>query len=156
MTVPTLNHYRIVAQYNLKNEFAGYVKPYQLRAAIRNQVELYLRDEPLPEENHHRVEMSLVLTGAGDTSPAFRAASTVEAIVIVASSMQAQDVSDTLRTEVAGALLGMLRSNLSTLLLGTGFPALVLPPLDVSALRNLPASPEASSSGTGNSPSLTA
>lgn len=141
MTVQTFNHYRIVAQYNLKNEFSAFVKPYKLRQAFRNDVGLYLQDEPLPEADHFRVEMTIRLEGKNDDGLVYFASSTVEAIVVLASGMEPKDITDTLRTEVAASLLGSLRSNVSTLFLGTGLPPLVLPPLEPKALSNLPKAP---------------
>jgi preprotein translocase subunit SecB len=137
VTVQTHHHYQIAFQYVLNASFVGSVKPYEVKAPLQQQLTMHLAVEPLPQPQHHRVELTAHLTATTDDAPAYAAEVRIEAVVVASSGLLGSDLQATLRTEVAAALAGSVRSTLSNISQGTGFAPIVLPPFSADRLALL-------------------
>lgn len=142
-TVPALHHYHLAAQFITQQSFKATRKPYEMRTAVHQHLGMYLETAPLEHENHHRVTLSATVEGKDEAGvTVVHAQATVEAVVVVSASLEEDEVARTLRADVCAALCGTLRTTLTTLHQGTGFPAMVLPPLSVQQLSQLPPPPQ--------------
>jgi preprotein translocase subunit SecB len=137
MPVPTHRHYQIAFQYVLNASFTGRIKPYEVKAPLRPELSLYLAVGALPQPLHHRVELTAAITATTGEVEAYTAEVRIEAVVVVSEGLLGEDLQATLRTEVAAALAGSLRSTLSNISQGTGFAPVVLSPLSASQLTLL-------------------
>lgn len=140
MNVIEHTHYRIAFQYLLKSSFTGMKKPYTVKGGVRHGVALTLFNETLPQPNHHRVELGATVTATdAQGTECFRAEVVAEAIVLVGDGLAGEALAEVLRRDVASALTGTVRAQLMAITQGTGFAAVVLPPVDSTRLASLPA-----------------
>lgn len=138
MIAHALSHFTIAHQYVMHARFAAAVRPYRVVGALSPQVELFLDTTPLPEAQHHQVVLSArVIAKDAQGAEAYRVEAAIEAIVLVGAGMSEETLATVLRVDTGAALLGSMRTLLSTLLMGTGFPALLMPPLAAAAMARL-------------------
>ena len=140
----------VAVQYTRQAHAVAHVRPYANREPLQNEVSLALSLEALPEPNHHRVELHAQVRGVNRSGAlCFEASCIVEGIAAY-QGLEGQELDDALRHIAAPAVMGTVRSVLTSITSGTGYGPIVLPPLSVEAVANLapPAAPTAAAPQT--------
>lgn len=138
MVTHAVTHFAIPHQYVVHAAFVPQARPYRLKTAIRPQVELFLDVQALPEAGHHSVVVSARVTAkTPEDVEAYRVEGAVEAIVLAPLDVSKETLSEILRMDAGASVLGSVRALLTSLVQGTGFPALVLPPLSSAVMARL-------------------
>lgn len=139
----------IAAQYNRESRVQVLVRPYEVAGPLSTELSLYLDAQALPEPGHGRTVLRAeARMRDAHGAPCLEVACEIEGIAI-SQGLTEQELNHALRTRVGAALLGGVRAQIQLLSSGTGYPLVVLPPLDAGKLLELSAKPG------GEAPSLT-
>lgn len=139
MNQPTHKHYQIAFQYVKGSRFERHQAPYGKAFQLRNNLELAVRHEPLPQPEHHKVEVEARIRCVdAEGKSVFEVWTCVEGIALASAGLGEEGVKTVLTSEVAASLFGTVRTQLTALTQGTGFAPVVLPPLSASKLSLLP------------------
>lgn len=131
----------IPVQYVLHANVTASARPYELKEAVANSVELWLDTQALPQADHWRLVLEARVTGRTAQGAVCMVTScAIEAIVVVAG-LEPDETTDVLRFMAAPSVLGSVRSLLASLTQGTGLGTVVLPPYSAEAIGALPPKP---------------
>lgn len=122
-----LQHY-IVAQH-----LDTFIRPYEFKGSLTQDVELDGFLEKLPEDGHWRASLRLACHGISPEQPAFDAACSVEAIVL-ATGLPDEEVQALLTHSVTPTLFASCRNQLSALTSQSGYGPVVIPPIDAARI----------------------
>lgn len=129
----------LAAQYTKEVSFVALQRPYAVREAVSNSVEMALDIEKLPEEDHWRVELTVQVIGSTEQGlPCFTAQASVEGIAV--ARVPEEEVDQVLRYTIAASLFGTCRVLLTQASANTGYGPLVLPPVQAQQIAQLPPS----------------
>lgn len=131
----------IAAQYNREAQVRVLTRPYEVAGPLSTELSLYLDTHALPEPGHGRAVLRAEarMRDAHGTV-CLEVACEVEGIA-ASKGLTQEELDRALRTRVGAALLGAVRTQMQHLSSGTGYPLVVLPPVDAGKLLELSAKP---------------
>lgn len=128
---------RVIVQFVKESSCKVFVRPYLNKSPVQNETQVAVVIEPLPEENHWRVEVSAKVRAINaEGALCAEGTGTVEAIT-VAVGLTAEELDESLRFGIAGAVFGSVRAVLSQASTNSGYGPWVLPPMSVNSLAEL-------------------
>lgn len=128
---------RVAVEYVKQACATAHVRPYANKLPLTNGLDLGLVIEPLPEENHWRVDLQVAVSARNsEDTLCFEANCALEAIVVT-RGLDAEELDQSLRFSVAPALMGSARALITNLSSNTGYGPLVLPPVDAARIAAL-------------------
>lgn len=128
---------QIAAQYVCHAYATAFVRPYENKHPLSNTIDVAIEREALPDAGHHRVQLTVTLSGVNtDDVTCFEAGVSLEAIVVERNLTDAE--LDTMLTRnMPGLLLGTARVTIETISQQTGYGPVTLPPLSGDQLLAL-------------------
>lgn len=126
LNIPVINH--------MKSEFVAYMRPYEVKAELQQEIEAEFTYQRLPEDNHWRVAFGMTVSSMTDGNLAFTITSAVEAIVIFKTDevLDEDTFKHVFATHVGSCLVGHVRTRIHGLSMDTGYQPVMLPPLDAT------------------------
>lgn len=119
----------IVQQYIQSQHALAHVRPYRNQSGLQTQIEVSVRKEALPEDNHYRVELDVLIEARNaEDVVCYDGGVSIEAIAF-AVDLTPEQLDHYLSVTVPGLLLGNARSQIATLSLQTGYGPFHLPPM---------------------------
>jgi preprotein translocase subunit SecB len=132
---------KVPIQYVLLAEVKTFARPYDLKEAITNSIEMWLNTEALPQADHWRLVLEAKVTGAQpDGTVCIVASCAIEAIVVT-GGLEPDEVTEVLGHMAAPSVMGSIRTQLALLTQGTGLGTVILPPFSAEAIAALPPKP---------------
>lgn len=139
LNAPRKTHYLIAQQYTSEASVSTPIRPYQAKGPLRQEIELFIEHAALPESEHYRVELTLALRTVGADDKLHQMARVrLEAIAIASAGLTPEELIQTLKVSVGGALLGSARTLITSLTANTGYGPTVLPPVFSQQLLGAP------------------
>lgn len=127
----------IVAQY-IRRVFAeAHVRPYENRLPLSNSVTGSLAFEQLPEQGHWRITLELSIQGINsEDTLCFESGCALEGIAVL-QGIEPDEVETVLTHNIAGLMVGHVRTAITNASLATGYGPVTLPPMAGAQLESL-------------------
>lgn len=134
MTEKTAN---IVAQYVRRVFTQAHVRPYENKHPLSNNITGHLTFEALPEAGHWRVDLELTVQGVNAEGVlCFEAGCAVEAVALL-QGLEPDEIEPVLTHNIAGLMVGSVRTAITNASLATGYGPVTLPPMAADQLETL-------------------
>jgi hypothetical protein len=134
MTDQTLN---VIVQYTREAQAVIHVRPYDSKLPVSPEIKLGLTLSQLPVEGHSRVEVEARVTGINTAGVLCYEFSCLIEGIAVSTGMKEAELDIVLRHIAAPAVIGAVRSAMTTLSGGTGYVPVMIPPVSREQLALL-------------------